>query len=468
MTRFALGILILGTGAVAYAAGTAPPMVRNGGFIIPVPTNPIAVQTFGARCDGRTDDTAAFQRAVDAASKLYASIHKSVTVSVSGTCVVADTVVVSSGVMISGPGTVVVPCQYSANTPAACHSGSPPPSHIGPTFEFENADNAGVTNLTINVSAGPGGLINNGILSAIHWTNTNTDAIAHVNFSVTGCKITNSDWGILVNYAPGSGSLTNVTISSNEVTSPAAYQLADGIHVNGRVNNITINDNTVNNRGDAAIAISSSGSSYDTGGTNRILNNHMNEDLCGIDLSGPANVLVQGNTATATVAAPASKPSNPSFRSIFEHPGNDVTPRNITVIGNTFINGPSPIGEVAAKIDDSLGNATPTNLVFTTNTVGSMWVRGTQVILSGNSFVPNSTINIRGCTSATNDCGVNIPSTQLCIYTNTFQSNGAISVGPTEISALKVWTQAGSPHVTDPSHLITAESGSVYSSSPCW
>ena len=74
---------------------------------------------------------------------------------------------------------------------------------------------------------------------------------------VRNCTIKNSDWGISILYNNGRGSLSDVEIAGNTVTSDAIYTNGDGIHVAGRVSGIRIHDNRIENRGDAGIGLTS-------------------------------------------------------------------------------------------------------------------------------------------------------------------------------------------------------------------
>lgn len=69
----------------------------------------LSVVTYGAVCNGSTDDTAHFQAAAKAAAATYASTGAPVTVIYSGNCVIAGSIRYGSGVHWRGYGLITVP-----------------------------------------------------------------------------------------------------------------------------------------------------------------------------------------------------------------------------------------------------------------------------------------------------------------------------------------------------------------------
>ncbi len=329
---------------------------------------------YGARCDwdGQkgTDDTAAFVAAAAAASDSYRETGRPVEVRLGRSCEVASTVTFGSGVHWVGPGTVYVPNQSKQ------------------IFQARDADEVSVAGITIEVLAESCG-INNAACSAISWQSTSSDAQAHTHVSVRNNTIHHANWGILIGYAAGRGSLSKVDIEGNVITSPSPYSDADAIHVGGRVSHFSIRNNRVFNRGDAGIAASSEVPGYLCSG-GIIADNVLLEDQVGLDNSGCTNTIWKGNFVRATHPP---RGSNPAFRSI-TYLG--LSSSNITVLGNYFENGVG-FGEYAAKIDEVAGRS-PTGASFWGNTLASplaLYVRGAQINVAGNLFASDhSTLTI--------------------------------------------------------------------------
>ena len=126
-------------------------------------------------------------------------------------------------------------------------------SQTGHTFYAVNADDVAWDNVNITVlKPGTSGAAD----SAISWFSINDTASQH-HVAIRNCTIKNSDWGILVLYNNGTGSLSDVEIAGNTVSRDAIYANGDGIHVAGRVSGIRIHDNRIFNRGDAGIGLTS-------------------------------------------------------------------------------------------------------------------------------------------------------------------------------------------------------------------
>lgn len=146
-------------------------------------------RSYGARCDGRSNDTAAFQATVAAAGAEYRERGVPVTVKVVGDCVVPNTgaspavpasVTIGSGVILSGPGKVTVPYQRQG------------------VFLFLDASDCAVRDLTIHVLGNPGG--NFAGWYGIGWAASGRTGANYHNFSVTNTTVLHSNWGILVAY----------------------------------------------------------------------------------------------------------------------------------------------------------------------------------------------------------------------------------------------------------------------------
>ena len=174
-----------------------PPAARASPIVVDVRRAP-----YGAKCDwdGKrgTDDTAAFEAAAAAASASYRKTGRPVEVRVGTSCEVASTVTFGSGVHWTGPGTVYVPNQTRQ------------------IFLARNADEVSVVGITIEVLGQNCGA-NNATCSAISWESTASDSQAHTHVSVRNNTIHHANWGILIGYAAGRGSLSEVEIKGNVI-----------------------------------------------------------------------------------------------------------------------------------------------------------------------------------------------------------------------------------------------------------
>jgi len=364
-----------------------------------------SVTTYGAVCDGSTDDTVHFQAAAKAAAASYASTGSPVTVIYAGNCVVAGSIRYGSGVHWRGYGLITVP----AGT-----------EH--PTFYATNADNVEWDHVDINFirpykTSSP-------YAAGIGWFAA-SDAAARYHVKVTNSRISNSSWGVSIICNSGTGSLTDVEIANNTITSPTTYANWDGIHVGGAVTNIRIHDNTITNRGDAALALTSESDKdrrYILSGAT-IQNNIATEDLVGIDISGATNVVVSGNFVKAT--APTSGAQNPAFRQI-NYMG--VYPINIHTIGNYFESGSG--ASYTAKIDP-IGKERswpPLNSTFEKNVIGGpnnpLYVRGSSIVIDGNTFTLSGGLLAIDYYSADR-----VATSDVLIGTNRWLGDAAIHIG---------------------------------------
>lgn len=342
------------------------------------------VASYGAKCDGRTDDTAAFQAASNAASSAYQPGQPAVVVTYTGACRLDGSVLVKSGVHWRGNGRIRVVTQPKTPPPGGPHL---TPS-VYPSFFAINADNVEWENVDIEVETpGP----DHPYASGIGWFAFG-DSSQHSHIRVTNCKVSNFAWGIDVFYNDrgSSGSLTDVEIANNTVTSivtpPAVYSKTnwDGIHVAGHITNVSIHDNTVEHRGDAAIALTSESSERILSGA-KIQNNRVLNDRFGIDISGVHDVDVSGNHVQATYP---DERGTLAYRQIFY---NGVYPVGIHTHNNYFESGRGSSG-FTAKIDPASGGPSwpELNSVFENNTIAGpmnpLYVRGSGITVEGNTF----------------------------------------------------------------------------------
>jgi hypothetical protein len=365
----------------------------------------LSVVTYGAVCNGSTDDTAHFQAAAKAAADTYASTGSPVTVVYAGNCVIGGSIRYGSGVHWRGYGLITVPAGTEY-----------------PTFYAINADNVEWDHVDINFirpykTSSP-------YASGIGWFAA-SDSAAHYHVKVTNSRISNSSWGICIVYNSGTGSLTDVEIANNTITSPAPYSNWDGIHVGGAVTNTRIHDNTITNRGDAALALTSEsgrGITYTLSGAT-IQNNIATQDLVGIDISGATNVVVSGNFVKATV--PTSRAQNPAFRQI-NYLGN--YPINIHTMGNYFESGSG--ASYTAKIDPMGDQRSwpPLNSTFEKNVIGGpnnpLYVRGSSIVIDGNTFTLSGGLLTIDYYSPTR-----VATSDVLIGTNRWLGDAAIHIG---------------------------------------
>ena len=373
--------------ARAFSSVIVSVVVVFAGLVASAQTKTLSVASYGAKCDGRTDDTAAFQAAAKAASSSYSSTpaHSPATVTYAGTCVINGSIWVQSGVHWQGHGEIKVASQPTSPPPGV---GRLTPS-VYPTFFAINADNVEWDNVDIAVEApGP----DHPYASGIGWF-AFEDSSRHSHVKVTNCRVSNFAWGIDVFYNDrgSSGSLTDVEIANNTVTSvvtpPAVYSDKnwDGIHVAGNITNITIHDNTVTHRGDAAIALTSE-SSDKVLSQARIENNKVLNDRIGIDISGVHDVDVSGNFVQSTY--PDQHWGLLAYRQIFY---NGVYPVGIHTHNNHFESGQGAAG-FTTKIDPASGGPSwpPLNSTFENNDIvgpmNPLYVRGNGITIQGNTF----------------------------------------------------------------------------------
>lgn len=349
-------------------------------------TKTLSVAAYGAKCDGRTDDTPAFQAAAKAANSSFLSTpgQSPVTVTYTGTCLISGSIWIQSGVHWRGNGEIKVGTQPTSPPPGV---GRLTPSSY-PTFFAINADNVEWDNVDITVETpGP----DHPYASGIGWF-AFADSSQHSHVRVTNCRVSNFAWGISIFYNDrgSSGSLTDVEIANNTVAStvtpPAVYskQNWDGIHIAGNVTNIRIHDNTVMHRGDAAIALTSESGDRILSQA-KIENNTVINDRFGIDISGVHDVDVSGNFVRATYP---DERGTLAYRQIYY---NGVYPVNIHTWGNYFESGAGSSG-FTAKIDPASGGPSwpPLNSVFEKNVIAGpmnpLYVRGSGIVVEGNTF----------------------------------------------------------------------------------
>jgi len=353
------------------------------GLVASAQTKTLSVAAYGAKCDGRTDDTAAFQAASTAASSSYKPGQPAVVVTYTGTCLLNGSVLVKSGVHWQGNGQIRVVTQPKNPPPGAPHL------MVYPTFFAMSADNVEWDHVDMAIETpGP----DHPYASGIGWFAFG-DSSRHSHVKVTNCRVSNFAWGIDVFYNDrgSSGSLTDVEIANNTVTSvvtpPAVYsaQNWDGIHVAGNITNISIHDNTVTHRGDAAIALTSESSDRVLSQA-KIENNKVLNDRVGIDISGVHDVEVSGNFVQSTY--PDQHWGLLAYRQIYY---NGVYPVGIHTHNNHFESGRGSSG-FTTKIDPASGGPSwpALNSTFENNTIAGpmnpLYVRGSGITVQGNTF----------------------------------------------------------------------------------
>lgn len=375
-------------------------------------TDSFYVAGYGANCNGAVDTTASFQAAANAARDAYLAHGGFQTViAPDGNCVVSGQIRLYTGTILKGHGKMLVPNQ------------------TGHTIYAENTDNVVIDGVHIVVttpgSDGPPD-------SAIAWYSVAAGSTAHKRFHVINSVVENSDWGILAYYFDGTGSLSDVDISGNTVTSNTVYTNADGIHVAGRVTAITIENNRVINRGDAAIALTSelNGSTLYVLSGAKVSNNVLLENRVGLDNSGATNAEWTGNYVRATTAAPGV--SNPAFRSIAYPPNFTVNPypTGVHAFNNYLYSGNNSGAEFTAKIDEVVPgqSAWPAlNSTFEKNVIDGpnspLYVSGRGVSVGDNAFITG------GAMAVVYDGVAHLAAQDIILGSNKWMAAGSVNFG---------------------------------------
>jgi hypothetical protein len=386
--------------------------------------NTLSVKSYGAACAVGTDDTSAYQAAYSAASALYASTGQSINVQICqqgqlGTSAGQTTINVGSGAHTVGPGKITVPAQST-----------------NPLFLMTSTDDDSFDGFTITYTTSLPGCangVNNAACAAIRYDSASPGTgAAHHNVRVSNVTVYNSGWGILIGPQSGSDSLSGITIHHNIIGQtgaypPTSYQYNDGIHVGGSVSDVSIDNNMLYGRGDAGIAVSSEllGGSTLLCHDVTITGNVVFEGQVGIDNSGCDNLVVTGNKVRADIS---TSKSNPAFRSIYYA---NHQPINVKVSGNSFDNYQSSAGapDYAAKFDCAGGGcgtgstATNSNDQFTGNTIASLYVRGSQIDVSGNTFEAGGELTVDW------DTTTGFGSYNVSVGPNSWQNGGTINLG---------------------------------------
>jgi hypothetical protein len=357
---------------------------------------------YGAKCDGSTDDTAAFIAAATAANALYVAHGAPIAVTAAGNCVIGGSVTYGNGVQFKGPFTVTIPVQ------------------TGYTFVAQNADNVAWDGITFNVVSSPGGDFAGE--NAIQWIDTNADSLAHAHVAVRNCTFINSVWGIYIQYAHGTGSLTDVNISGNTILSPSVYTNGDGIHVDGRVSSVTIQNNRITNRNDAGIGLTTNGS-YILSGF-KVDGNILLDDRVGLDDSGAINGEWSHNYVSSTTACSGCQ--NPAFRQIYF----TGYPTGVHTHDNYFQSGANGGSSATVKIDPAQtteGSWPNLASTFENNQIDGpnapLYVRGNGISVSGNSFLTG------GAFTLDYDGTNNVATDNITIGTNKWMASGSLVAG---------------------------------------
>ena len=367
------------------------------------------VRDYGACCNSSVttgtgvDDTIAFQSAAIAATALFRSTGVPVELHVPNGCKITGSITYGSGVHWRGPGSIVVPSQHAA-----------------PILVAVDADDVSVDDLTVTVlghDAECASAVNTSRCVALSYeTTAAANGAVYRKVRFVGNTIYDASWAILVNNQAGNSSVNDIHVDRNTVISTAPYTYHDGIHIAGGASLFTISNNNVFGRGDAAIAVTSevNGAYLCSGGT--ISGNTLLENLVGIDDSGCSNLAISGNIARATT--PVSNTSNPAFRSIFY---GGVVPTGLTISGNTFINAGGQGNDYGAKFDLIGSTSNRSNSTFSNNTVSSLYTRGSNITIQGNSFLDGARYNCDVDSSA------NIPTDSIMFGQNSWLGVGTAS-----------------------------------------
>ena len=381
---------------------------------------PLLASNYGVLANGVTDDTTAWQAACTAATALYSSTGIQQTIAFSGTSVINGSVTMGSGIRILGNGGTIYTATQTTNT-----------------FQAQNASYVAWENINFVIGVGA----NLGPAScSIAWVAL-LDAANETSVYVRNCKFillssTGESWGVGIFFGGavstgGTGSLTDVEISGNEVFSVGVHQGGDGLHIGGRVSGVTYANNRVFNRGDAGIAVTSESvgtTSYVSGG-GVCVGNYVSGCLVGYDFSGACGYTITGNVAIDTNALPGI--SNPAFRHVF-YPFNayGTYPTNNHTSGNYFNSSNNSGFAYCCIIDPELSGQISwpnINTSFCNNVIDGpnspLYIRGVGIVVDGNTFAQGGELDVDY------DGTDALATADIIIGTNNFLQSGSIHFG---------------------------------------
>ncbi len=201
------------------------------------------------------------------------------------------------------------------------------------------------------------------------------------NLCLSFSSIVDSSWGALLRNELGTTSFAyNVRFIGNDVHSTVPNTMADGLHIVGRIKGAVLSANTVQNRGDAGLAVNSSAGNDIYGVA--VTGNASVNNLVGVDVSGASYCTVVGNACYSVIDHSGS---NPALRAI-TYSGR--VPQNVTFSSNIAIGNHTTSGEVDVKVT-SAGAAVYAHVCD--NQLKTFYTDASHVSLADNYFVGNGT-----------------------------------------------------------------------------
>lgn len=350
------------------------------------------VAAFGAKCDGVTNDGPAITAASAAAGTYYVDTGKPSTILIShgstGVCLITSSIVYSSGSHFVGRGGIISNQTAGVNTFVNSNQG-------------DGNDNVSFDHVVIHAStsSGVGIYYLGGTISKSGGT--------HANFAVTNSTIVGASYAVIVNvYNQNDGvshHLTGVTLNNNTISCnliSGAYDTAcrDGLHLSGDLSDFHMDGNTIYQRDDAGLALTSTGGRYAAGfsgimarltptqGT--ISNNTVRDTAVCIDFSGGSMVTAAHNDCYEKLA---NTNSGPAIRFIFDQ---YPLPNNIHVTGGRFYTNSTGVDQSTVKMDFSttgISGAYPLcNCYVEDAEIGSTGANGAYVYALGNGLYFNN------------------------------------------------------------------------------
>lgn len=296
------------------------------------------------------DDSAAISAASTAAGSIYASSNHWSTVLIThgktGVCLLSHPITYQSGSHFVGSGAGIL-----NEAPGIVSFNSGGLGGDTNNVEFDHMDLVQTT-----AGAAP-------VIFYVGGTATG-QGVPVQHLAVKNSTIHGGGYGILIDvYSQGDGynhHLSDVQITNNHVYCDLLggaqdANCRDGIHVSGDISDFAIDGNIVENRDDAAIAITSSGGSLPTGfagilarltptnGT--ISHNVCSNSLVGLDFSGGNNIVAAGDVCISSIPNTVSSPAIRFIKD--QYP----LPTSIRVIGGIFSNDATGADQATVKMD---------------------------------------------------------------------------------------------------------------------
>lgn len=350
------------------------------------------IAAFGAKCNGVTNDGPAITAASAAAGTYYAATGKLSTILIShgstGVCLITSSIVYSSGSHFVGSGGIISNQTRGINTFVNSSQG-------------DGNDNISFDHVVIHASTSSG--------VGIYYLGGTVSKSGgpHANFAITNSTIVGASYAVIVNvYNQNDGIshhltgiiLNNNTISCNLISGRYDTACRDGLHLSGDLSGFHMDGNTIYQRDDAALALTSTGGRSAAGfsgimprltptqGT--ISNNTVRDTAACIDFSGGSKVTAAYNDCYEKLA---NTNSGPAIRFIFDQ---YPLPNNIHVTGGRFYTNSTGVDQSTVKMDFSTTGISGTypvcNCYVDNAKIGSTGVNGAYIYALGNGLYFNN------------------------------------------------------------------------------